>query len=126
MAFAGRWQLESHENYPEFARKIGISEELIEKSKDAKPINEIQQNGTTFTLTTQYPQRISTNTITLDKPCEIDLPTGKKGIVTVTKQGDQVVCKMDGVHMTLEIIGGKLHEVIQLDDMVYKRTCKRV
>ncbi|NXJ90973.1 FABP6 protein, partial [Corythaixoides concolor] len=112
MAFAGKYEFESDENYDNFVQKIGLPSDKIELGRNCKTVTEVVQNGNDFTWTQHFPGgRSSTNTFTVGKEADIETMGGKKFKVTVKLEGEKLVADSSNYHHTAEISGGKLVEV---------------
>uniref|UniRef100_A0A3B1K0T0 Fatty acid binding protein 1 n=1 Tax=Astyanax mexicanus TaxID=7994 RepID=A0A3B1K0T0_ASTMX len=82
MAFAGKYQLESHDNFEAFMKAVGLSDELIQKGKDLKSISEIEQNGDDFKVTVTTGSKVIVNCFTVGQECELETLTGEKAKVS--------------------------------------------
>ncbi|XP_043938218.1 gastrotropin-like [Protopterus annectens] len=111
MAFTGKYECETQENYDEFLKLIGISDELIEKGRNVKVVTEVIQNGNEFVWTQIYPEKTLTNKFVIGQESEMQTITGKQFKATVKMEGGKLVVDFPNYHHTVEISGGKLVEV---------------
>ncbi|XP_018611981.2 gastrotropin [Scleropages formosus] len=110
MAFSGKYEVESQENYDDFLKLIGFPEDVIEKGRDFKIITEVAQNGNEFTWSQVYPTKTMTNKFVIDQECEMETMAGKKFKATVTMEDGKLSVRFPNYHHTVEICGGKLIE----------------
>ncbi|XP_040429675.1 gastrotropin isoform X1 [Cygnus olor] len=111
MAFAGKYEFESDENYDDFVKAIGLPSEKVEMGRNCKIVTEVVQNGNDFTWTQHFPGgRTTTNTFTIGKEADMETMGGKKFKATVKMEGGKVVADFPNYHHTAEIAGGKLVE----------------
>ncbi|MGH0156956.1 UNVERIFIED_CONTAM: hypothetical protein FKN15_041423 [Acipenser sinensis] len=110
MAFNGKYEIESQENYDEFLKKIGIPDDIIEKGRNFKIVTEVSQNGNEFTWSQVYPQKTMTNKFVIDQESEMETMAGKKFKATVTLEGGKITVRFPNYQHTAEISGGKLVE----------------
>uniref|UniRef100_A0A8C4WFD7 Fatty acid binding protein 6 n=1 Tax=Gopherus evgoodei TaxID=1825980 RepID=A0A8C4WFD7_9SAUR len=112
MAFTGRYEVESEDNYDAFVKYIGIPSDIIEKGRNFKVVTEVAQNGNDFVWTQIYPTGQSmTNKFTIGKEADMETMGGKKFKATVKMEDGKVVADFPNYHHTAEIAGGKLVEV---------------
>ncbi|XP_054453271.1 gastrotropin-like [Anoplopoma fimbria] len=104
MAFAGKYELESQDNYEEFLEAIG----LLNAKTDQKVVTEVVQDGNDFTWTQTIPNWTWSNEFTAGKQCELTTMTGKKFTATVTVEGSKMSIPFPQYHLTAEVIGDKL------------------
>ncbi|XP_068015833.1 gastrotropin isoform X2 [Melanerpes formicivorus] len=127
MAFTGKYEFESDENYDEFVKKIGLPSDKIEKGRNCKIVTEVVQNGNDFTWTQHAPGgHTTTNAFTIDKEADMETMGGKKFKATVKMEGGKLVAEFPNYRHTVEICGGKLVEISTCSDVVYKRTSKKI
>uniref|UniRef100_A0A8D0G4X9 Fatty acid binding protein 6 n=1 Tax=Sphenodon punctatus TaxID=8508 RepID=A0A8D0G4X9_SPHPU len=127
MAFTGKYEVESEENYDEFMKKIGLPSDIIEKGRNFKIVTEVVQNGEEFTWSQLYPGGQSmTNTFVIGKESNMETMGGKKFKATVQLEGGKVVADFPNYHHTAEIAGGKLVEISTTAGVTFKRISKRV
>ncbi|XP_025947188.1 gastrotropin isoform X2 [Apteryx rowi] len=127
MAFTGKYEVESDENYDDFTRKIGIPSDIIEKGRNLKIVTEVAQNGNEFTWSQHYPGGHSmTNKFTIGKEADLETMGGKKFKATVKMEDGKIVADFPNYHHTAEISGGKLVEISTAGGVTYKRISKRI
>ncbi|KAK1159314.1 gastrotropin-like [Acipenser oxyrinchus oxyrinchus] len=126
MAFNGKYEIESQENYDEFLKKIGIPDDIIEKGRNFKIVTEVIQNGNEFTWSQVYPQKTMTNKFVIDQESEMETMAGKKFKATVTLEGGKITVRFPNYQHTAEISGDKLVECSTSGGVTMKRTSKRI
>ncbi|XP_018413507.1 PREDICTED: gastrotropin-like [Nanorana parkeri] len=126
MAFSGKYEVESQQNYDAFMKVIGIPDEKIEKGRDFKYSAEVVQNGNDFTWSQIYPGFTLTNKFTLGQESEMESMGGKKFKATVRLEGGKLVVDFPKYHHTSEIVGGKLVETSVAGGVTLVRTSKKV
>ncbi|KFQ24477.1 Gastrotropin, partial [Merops nubicus] len=127
MAFSGKYEFESDENYDDFVKKIGLPSDKVEMGRNCKIVTEVVQNGNNFTWTQHFPGgRTMTNSFTIDKEADMETMGGKKFKATVKMEDGKIVADFPNYHHTAEICGGKLVEISVCAGVVYKRTSKRI
>ncbi|NXI49569.1 FABP6 protein, partial [Chloroceryle aenea] len=133
MAFAGKYEFESDENYDDFVRKIGLPGDKIEMGRNCKIITEVMQNGNDFTWTQHFPGgHTTTNSFTIDKEADMETMGGKKLLnlfllqAIVKMEDGKMVADFPNYHHTEEVCGEKLIEISTTAGVVYKRTNKRI
>ncbi|XP_061092844.1 gastrotropin [Conger conger] len=130
MAFTGKYEMESQDNYDEFLKRIGVSDDVIEKSRTFKTVTEVVQNGNEFTWSQVYPSKTMTNKFVIDQESEMETMAGTKFKATVTMEGGKICVKFPNYHQVVEISGGKLVECCTVTggsgSVTMKRTSKRV
>ncbi|KAM8799113.1 FABP6 protein, partial [Eudromia elegans] len=127
MAFTGKYEVESDENYDDFMRKIGIPSDIMEKGRNFKIISEVVQNGNDFTWSQHYPGGQSmTNRFTIGKEADLETMGGTKFKATVKMEGGKIVADFPNYHHTAEIAGGKLVEISTAGGVTYKRISKKI
>ncbi|KAM8939796.1 fatty acid-binding protein, liver [Pelodytes ibericus] len=126
MAFNGTYQLQSQENFEAFMKAAGLSDELIQKGKDIKSVTEMVQNGNHFIVTVTTGSKVLRNEFTLGEEADIETLTGEKVKTVVNLEGNKLVVKLKGVTSVTELTGDILQNELTLNDIVYKRTSKRV
>ncbi|XP_069026984.1 gastrotropin-like [Embiotoca jacksoni] len=104
MAFAGKYELESQENYEEFLEAIG----LLNAKTDHKVVTEVAQDGNDFTWTQTIPNWSWCNKFSVGQECELTTMTGSKFKAPVTMEGGKISIQFPQYHFTAEIIGDKL------------------
>ncbi|KAJ8285405.1 hypothetical protein GJAV_G00026430 [Gymnothorax javanicus] len=127
MSFAGKYQLESQENFVPFMKAMGLSDELIEKGKDIKSISEIEQNGDNFKVTVTTGSKVIVNTFTLGKESELETLTGEKVKAVVRLEDNKLKVSLKGVDSVTEMVDANtIMNTMTLSGIVYKRISKRV
>nr|2QO6_A Chain A, Liver-basic fatty acid binding protein [Danio rerio] len=126
MAFSGTWQVYAQENYEEFLRAISLPEEVIKLAKDVKPVTEIQQNGSDFTITSKTPRKTVTNSFTIGKEAEITTMDGKKLKCIVKLDGGKLVCRTDRFSHIQEIKAGEMVETLTVGGTTMIRKSKKI
>ncbi|XP_067422795.1 gastrotropin [Emydura macquarii macquarii] len=127
MAFTGKYEVESEENYDDFVKRIGIPSDVIEKGRNFKIVTEVVQNGNEFCWSQLYPGGQSmTNKFTIGKEADMETMGGKKFKATVYMEGGKVVVDFPNYHHTAEIAGGKLVEISTAGGVTYKRISKKL
>ncbi|KAF7668684.1 hypothetical protein LDENG_00294680 [Lucifuga dentata] len=104
MAFTGKYQLESQENYEEFLEAIG----LLEAKSDYKVETEVVQDGNDFTWTQSIPNWTWSNKFTVGQECELTTMTGSKFKAPITMEGGTISVDFPQYHFTAEMIDDKL------------------
>ncbi|XP_072259206.1 gastrotropin-like [Pyxicephalus adspersus] len=126
MAFSGKYEVESQENYDAFMKQIGIPDEQIAKGRDFKYTTEIVQNGNEFTWSQLYPGHTTTNKFVAGQESEVETMSGKKFKTTVRLEGGKLVVDFPKYHHTSEIVGGKLVETSASGGITFTRISKKV
>ncbi|XP_056331569.1 fatty acid-binding protein 10-A, liver basic [Danio aesculapii] len=126
MAFSGTWQVYTQENYEEFLRAISLPEEVIKLAKDVKPVTEIQQKGSDFTITSKTPGKTVTNSFTIGKEAEITTMDGKKLKCIVKLDGGKLVCTTDRFSHIQEIKAGEMVETLTVGGTTMIRKSKKI
>ncbi|TDH07655.1 hypothetical protein EPR50_G00108910 [Perca flavescens] len=104
MAFTGKYELESQDNYEEFLEIIG----LLNAKTEQKVVTEVLQDGKDFTWTQTLPNWTWSNKFTVGQECELATMTGAKFKSPVTMEGDKISIQFPQYHFTAEIIEDKL------------------
>ncbi|MBN3326319.1 FABP1 protein, partial [Atractosteus spatula] len=112
MAFTGKYELVSHENFEPFMKAIGLPDELIQKGKDIRSVSEIEQSGDSFKVTVTTGSKVLVNQFTLDQESELQTPTGEKVKAVVTMEGGNKlkVC-LNGINSVTELCGDQIVNV---------------
>ncbi|KAJ8262823.1 hypothetical protein COCON_G00152800 [Conger conger] len=127
MAFAGKYQLESHENFVPFMKAIGLPDDLIEKGKDIKSVSEIEQNGDDFKVTLTTGPKVIINTFTLGQESELESLTGEKVKAVVRLEDNKLKVSMKGIESVTELVDANtIMNTMTVAGIVYKRISKRV
>ncbi|KAM3866775.1 gastrotropin-like [Diretmus argenteus] len=125
MAFAGKYELESQENYEEFLEAIG----LLHAKTDYKVVTEVVQDGMDFTWTQTIPNWTWSNKFTVGQECELQTMTGSKFKGPVTMEGGKISIPFPQYHFTAEISEDKLIMYCITPGergVVFKRVNKRI
>ncbi|NWW73441.1 FABPL protein, partial [Climacteris rufus] len=127
MSFTGKYELQSKENFEPFMKALGISDELIQKVKDAKTITEIEQDGKKFKITSTAGSKVLKNQFTIGEECEMELPNGEKVKALVQMEGNnKLIATLKGVKSVTELNGDTLTNVMTMGDLTCKRISKRI
>ncbi|XP_072923832.1 gastrotropin [Hemitrygon akajei] len=127
MAFSGKYEVSSQENYDDFMKVLNYSADVIEKGRNAKVITEVTQNGNNFTWSQIYPGgKIMKNTFVIDQESEMETMDGKKFKATVKMEGNTLICDFPKYHHTSAIADGNLVETSTCGGVVYKRVSKKI
>ncbi|XP_063301426.1 gastrotropin-like [Pelobates fuscus] len=126
MAFSGKYEVESQENYDAFMKLIGIPDDKIEKGRDFKFTTEVVQNGNEFTWSQIFPGYTLTNKFTVGQEADMETMGGKKFKTTVKLDGGKLVVDFPKYHQTTEISGGKLVEISEAGGVTFKRVSKKL
>ncbi|XP_067899040.1 gastrotropin-like [Heterodontus francisci] len=127
MAFTGKYEVTSQENYEEFMKVLKYPAEIIEKGKNAKVITEVTQNGNNFTWSQIYPGgKTMKNMFAIGQESEMETMDGKKFKATVKMEGNKLICDFPNYHHTSEIEGGNLVEISTCGGVTYKRISNRL
>ncbi|XP_006626561.1 fatty acid-binding protein 1, liver isoform X2 [Lepisosteus oculatus] len=127
MAFTGKYELVSHENFEPFMKAIGLPDELVQKGKDIRSVSEIEQSGDSFKVTVTTGSKVLVNQFTLGQESELQTPTGEKVKAVVTMEGGNKlkVC-LNGINSVTELCGDQIINTMTLGGIVYKRISKRI
>ncbi|XP_012710091.2 gastrotropin [Fundulus heteroclitus] len=104
MAFAGKYQLESQENYDEFLEATGLQT----AKTDHKVVTEVVQDGDNFTWTQSIPGWSWSIKFTLDQECELESMKGVKFRGTVTMKDGKIALQFPEYFFTAEMADDKL------------------
>ncbi|XP_039631668.1 gastrotropin [Polypterus senegalus] len=126
MAFTGKYEVESQENYDDFLKLIGIPDDVREKGRDFKIITEVIQDGKQFTWSQIYPQKTMTNKFIIDQESDMETMAGKKFKATVTMDGSKITAKFPNYLHTAEVQGDKLIETSTASGAKGTVTMKRI
>ncbi|CDQ69014.1 unnamed protein product [Oncorhynchus mykiss] len=131
MAFTGKYQLESQENFEPFMKaigncKIGLPDDLIQKGKDIKSVSEIEQNGDHFKVTVTTGTKVMVNSFTVGQEAELETLTGEKIKSTVNLVGNKLMVSLKGIESVTEFNGDTIIATMMLGPIVYKRISKRI
>ncbi|XP_032068229.1 gastrotropin [Thamnophis elegans] len=127
MAFTGKYEMESEENYDNFMKRLGLPHDTIEKGRNFKIISEIVQDNDEFTWSQIYPGgHTLTNTFVIGKESEMETVGSKKFKAIVRKENGKLIADFPNFHYTAEIAGDKLIEVSTVGDITFKRISKKL
>ncbi|KAG5271990.1 hypothetical protein AALO_G00160430 [Alosa alosa] len=126
MAFAGKYQLESQENFEPFMKAIGLPDDLIEKGKDIKSISEIEQSGNNFKVTVTTGTKVLVNSFTVGQESELETLTGEKIKTVVNLNGNKLTVSLKSIESVTEVCGDTITNTMTLGPIVYKRVSKRI
>ncbi|XP_056425489.1 gastrotropin-like isoform X3 [Hyla sarda] len=126
MAFTGKYEVESQENYDAFMKLIGIPDEQIEKGRNFNYTTEVVQSGNDFTWSQIYPGFTLTNKFTIGQESDLETMGGKKFKATVRLEGGKLVVDFPKYNHSSEIVGGKLVETSVSGGVTFKRISKKV
>ncbi|XP_008284849.1 fatty acid-binding protein, liver-type [Stegastes partitus] len=127
MSFAGKYQLESQENFEPFMKAIGVPDELIQKGKDIKSTSEIEVNGNNYKVTVTTGSKALANSFTIGQETELETVTGEKIKAVVRLEGNKLKVSLKGIESVTELVDANtLVNTMTLGSIVYKRISKRV
>ncbi|KAG9329529.1 hypothetical protein JZ751_004359 [Albula glossodonta] len=127
MAFAGKYQLESHENFVPFMKAIGLPDDLIEKGKDVKSVSEIEQNGDNFKVTVTTGTKVLVNSFTIGQEGEVETLTGEKVKTVVRLEDGKLKVSLKGIESVTELADpDTIVNTMTLGEITYKRISKRI
>uniref|UniRef100_A0A3Q1J6N9 Fatty acid-binding protein, liver n=2 Tax=Anabas testudineus TaxID=64144 RepID=A0A3Q1J6N9_ANATE len=127
MSFAGKYQLESQENFEPFMKAVGLPDELIQKGKDIKSVSEIEESGDNFKVTVTTGSKVLVNSFTIGQEAELETLTGEKVKAVVRREGNKLKVNLKGIESVTELVDGNtIINTLTLGGIVYKRTSKRV
>jgi len=104
MAFTGKYELESQENYDEFLQIIG----LTKAKTDHKVITEVVQKGNDFTWTQSIPNWTWSNDFTAGQECELKTMLGPTFKAMVHLDEGQISIQFPQYHFSAEMKEDKL------------------
>ncbi|KAL7395800.1 hypothetical protein ABVT39_023555 [Epinephelus coioides] len=125
MAFAGKYELESEENFEEFLEAIG----LPKAKTDHKVVTEVVQDGNNFTWTQTIPNYSWSDKFTVGQDCELTTMKGAKVKAPVTMEGGKISVPFSEYDFTAEIIEDKLVMICRTPGekgVTFKRVSKRI
>ncbi|KAM4579568.1 fatty acid-binding protein, liver-type-like [Fundulus diaphanus] len=128
MSFAGKYQLESQENFEPFMKALGLPDELIQKGKDIKSVSEIEENGDNFKVTVTTGTSVISNCFTIGKEAELQTITGEKVKGVVHRDGNNKlkVC-LKGIESVTKLVDAStIVNTMTVGGIVYKRISKRM
>ncbi|XP_019966924.1 gastrotropin-like [Paralichthys olivaceus] len=104
MAFTGKYELESQENYEEFLEALG----LLSAKTDHKVVTDVVQDGNHFIWTQTIPNWTWSNSFTIDQECELETMKGSKFKATVTMADNKIAIEFPQYSLTAELSEDKL------------------
>ncbi|KAM9356954.1 gastrotropin-like [Symphorus nematophorus] len=125
MAFTGKYELESQEQYEEFLEAIG----LLNAKTDHKVVTEVLQDGNDFTWTQSIPNWTWSNKFSVGKECELVTMAGSKFKAPVTMEGGKISVQFPLYHFTAELVQDKLVMICETPGekgVTFKRISKRI
>ncbi|XP_078025778.1 gastrotropin-like [Epinephelus lanceolatus] len=125
MALAGKYELESEENFEEFLEAIG----LLNAKTDHKVVTEVVQDGNNFTWTQTIPNYSWSDKFTVGQDCELTTMKGAKVNAPVTMEGGKISVPFSEYSFTAEIIEDKLVIICRTPGekgVTFKRVSKRI
>ncbi|KAK0139854.1 Fatty acid-binding protein, liver-type [Merluccius polli] len=127
MAFTGKYELESQENFEAFMKAIGLPDELIQKGKDIKSISEIEETGDSFKVTVTTGSKVLVNTFTVGQEADLETVTGEKVKAVVMRDANTLKVSLKGIESVTELVDANtIVNTMTLGGIVYKRISKRV
>ncbi|CAH2299502.1 fatty acid-binding, liver [Pelobates cultripes] len=126
MAFNGKYELVSQENFEAFMKAIGLPDDLIEKGKDIKSVTEMVQDGNHFIVTVTTGSKVLRNEFTVGQEAELETLSGEKVKSIVNLEGNKLTVNLKGINSVTELVGDTITNVMTVKDIVYKRTSKRI
>ncbi|XP_008325596.1 gastrotropin-like [Cynoglossus semilaevis] len=124
MAFTGKYELESQENYEQFLEAIGLSN----AKTDHKVITEVVQDGDKFTWTQSIPNWTWSNSFTVGEECELKTMTGANFRAPVVLEDGKIKINFPQYHFTAEMKDDKLIMDCTTGEkgVTFKRVSKRI
>uniref|UniRef100_A0A8C5MBC7 Liver-type fatty acid-binding protein n=1 Tax=Leptobrachium leishanense TaxID=445787 RepID=A0A8C5MBC7_9ANUR len=113
MAFSGKYELVSQENFESFMKAIGLPDELVQKGKDAKSVTEYVQDGNHFVVTSTTGAKVLRNEYTVGEEAEIETLSGEKVKTVVHLDGNKLTVNLKAVVSVTELDGDTLTNVRQ-------------
>ncbi|CAL8249233.1 unnamed protein product [Merluccius merluccius] len=127
MAFTGKYELQSQENFEAFMKAIGLPDELIQKGKDIKSISEIEETGDNFKVTVTTGSKVLVNTFTVGQEADLETVTGEKVKAVVMRDANTLKVSLKGIESVTELVDANtIVNTMTLGGIVYKRISKRV
>ncbi|KAM9311472.1 gastrotropin-like [Gastrophryne carolinensis] len=126
MAFTGKYEVESQENYDAFMKLIGIPDEQIEKGRSFKYTVEVVQTGNDFVWSQIYPGFTLTNRFTAGQEADLETMGGKKFKATVRLEDGKLVVDFPKYSHTTELVDGKLIETSIAGGLTFRRVSKKL
>ncbi|XP_038633690.1 fatty acid-binding protein 1, liver-like [Scyliorhinus canicula] len=127
MAFNGKYELESQENFEELMKALGLSDEVIPKYKDLGKVIEIVQNGNSFQVIYNYGSKVVTNELTIGQKSEFVSFTGHR-VQALAKLGgeNKLIITMEGLTAIMELSGGKMIETLTNGEITARKIRKKI
>ncbi|NP_001038177.1 fatty acid binding protein 1-A, liver [Danio rerio] len=126
MAFTGKYQLESHENFEAFMKAVGVPDDEVEKGKDIKSISEIHQDGKDFKVTVTAGTKVILYSFTVGEECELETFTGDRAKTVVQMDGNKLTAFVKGIESVTELDGDTISNTLSFNGIVYKRISRRI
>ncbi|XP_068422681.1 fatty acid-binding protein, liver-type [Clinocottus analis] len=127
MSFAGKYQLESQENFEPFMKAIGLPDDLIQKGKDIKSISEVEETGDDFKVTVTTGSKVLVNSFKVGQEADLETLTGEKVKAVVHRDGNKLKVSLKGIESVTELVDANtIVNTMTLGSIVYKRTSKRM
>ncbi|XP_041072770.1 fatty acid-binding protein 1, liver-like [Carcharodon carcharias] len=127
MAFNGKYELESQENFEQLMKALGLSDEVIKKYKDLGNIVEFVQNGNSFQTSYNYGSKVITNEFTIGQESEFVLFTGHRVKAFAKLEGEnKLVITMEGMMAAMELSGDKMIETLTNGEITVKKIRKKI
>nr|XP_057919428.1 gastrotropin-like [Doryrhamphus excisus] len=104
MSFAGKYELESQENYEQFLEAVGH----LHAKTDLKVQTEVHQEGKDFTWTQSLPGWTWSNKFTIGQECELVTMTGSKFKAPVIMENGKISVQFPQYNFTAEMVHDKL------------------
>ncbi|XP_062930585.1 fatty acid-binding protein 1, liver-like isoform X1 [Mobula hypostoma] len=127
MAFTGKYELESQENFEQLMKALGFSDDIIKKYKDKSSAVEFSQDGDSFQCTYHFGNRVITNNFTIGQETEFVSFTGHKVKALAKLEGEnKLVVTMDGLTVVMEMSGDRIIETFTNGEVTFKKISKRI
>ncbi|XP_020392967.1 fatty acid-binding protein 1, liver-like [Rhincodon typus] len=127
MAFSGKYELESQENFEQLMKALGLSDNIIQKYKDLGRVIELTQNGNSFQAIYNYGSKAITNEFTIGQESEFVSFTGHRVKALAKLEGEnKLVITMDGLTAAMELSGDKMIETLTNGEITAKKIRKRI
>ncbi|XP_062901196.1 fatty acid-binding protein, liver-like [Mobula hypostoma] len=127
MAFNGKYELQSQENFVPFMKAIDIPNELIAEWEDMKSVSEIIQTGDHFKVIVTMGSKVVLHEFTIGEEMEVQSPSGEQIKTVVTAEGsNKLVVKMKNITSVAEVVGDQLIITMTFGAIQYKTISKRI
>ncbi|XP_069786147.1 v-maf avian musculoaponeurotic fibrosarcoma oncogene homolog Ga isoform X2 [Narcine bancroftii] len=127
MAFTGKYELESQENFEQLLKALGFSDDIIRKYKGMSSTVELVQNGESFRCIYHFGSRVITNNFTLGEESEFVSFTGHKVKALAQLEGERkLVVAVQGLTVVMELSGDRMIETITNGEVTLKKISKRI